>query len=494
MPRKVVFIMTDTQRFDMLGCYGTPGISTPALDGLASQGVRFDRAYTCTPVCGPARSAIFTGLWPHINGMWSNNLALGKGVKHLGHRLQTLGIHAAYVGKWHLEEMDYFGTGICAEGFDPAYWYEMRNYLDALSPEDRTRSRQQQTNRTDWPLEKTFAHGVSTRATDFLQKHGDEDFCLVVSYDEPHGPYVCPKPFAEMHRDFEFPKRPNVADRFEGTPEHLRVWADDGVTADSKQLRNRWMDFLNCNSFVDSEIGKVLSAIDQFAPDALVIYTSDHGDLMKSHGIINKGSAVFDENARIPFIVRWPGHVPAGAVSPQPVSHIDLVPTILQALGQQEMSPLLQGRSMLDFFCNPMQRHDQSVFIEFGRYEVDQDGFGGFQPIRAAFDGRYKLGINLLTTDELYDVQSDPYELTNLIHSAEHAAIRDGLHDQILDWMSRTRDPFRGYYWHYRPWRENLPKLRWHYTGMARPRLREDGLVPLDYTTGLPATEPPKPL
>ncbi|HOQ29474.1 MAG TPA: sulfatase-like hydrolase/transferase, partial [Armatimonadota bacterium] len=89
--QQVVLIMTDTQRFDMLGCYGNPDMRTPCLDRLAAGGVRFDRAYTCQPVCGPARSALFTGTFPHSNGMWSNSMALGDNVKTIGQRLRDQG-------------------------------------------------------------------------------------------------------------------------------------------------------------------------------------------------------------------------------------------------------------------------------------------------------------------------------------------------------------------------------------------------------------------
>lgn len=146
-PRQVVLLMTDTQRKDMLGCYGHPDMKTPNLDRLAGQGIRFDRAYTCQPVCAPARAAIFTGCYPHSTGVWANCLPLGDNVKTLGQRVRDQGLHTAYIGKWHLDGGDYFGLGRCPDGWDPDYWYDMRNYLEELSPEDRLRSRRPATNR-----------------------------------------------------------------------------------------------------------------------------------------------------------------------------------------------------------------------------------------------------------------------------------------------------------------------------------------------------------
>ena len=197
--RKVIFIMTDTQRTDMLGCYGNPGMHTPAIDSLAAKGVRFDRAYTCQPVCGPARSAIFTGTFPHSNGSWGNSMPLGANVKTIGQRLSDQRFHTAYIGKYHLDGGDYFGLGYPQDGWDPDYWYDMRVFLEELSDEERYTSRQVESMfETSYPEEKTYAWRVTNKAIDFLRKARADDYFLVVSYDEPHGPSVCPEPYASM--------------------------------------------------------------------------------------------------------------------------------------------------------------------------------------------------------------------------------------------------------------------------------------------------------
>lgn len=97
--KQFVWIMTDTTRYDMLGCYGNPAMRTPHLDALAAQGVRYEYAYSAQPVCGPARSLLFTGLFPHENGSWGNCMPLGEGVKTLGQRLSSRGVKCAYIGK-----------------------------------------------------------------------------------------------------------------------------------------------------------------------------------------------------------------------------------------------------------------------------------------------------------------------------------------------------------------------------------------------------------
>lgn len=479
--------MTDTQRTDMLGCYGGH-LSTPALDSLAASGVRFARAYTTQPVCGPARSALFTGYYPHSNGSWANSMALQQHATTIGQRLDRNGLHTAYIGKWHLDGSDYFGQGSCPPGWDPEYWYDMRNYLEELTPEERVRSRTPATNRDAIPAGFTYGHRVTDRAVEFIHRHKHEDFLLIVSYDEPHHPYLCPEPFASMYRDYRFPKRRNVWDTLESKPEHQQVWAGEASRTDRDAFEIRNDDFFGCNSFVDDEIGRVIGELDQSAPDALVIYTSDHGDMLGSHCLWGKGPAAYDEIARVPFIVRGPG-LPAGKTSDGLVSHIDVVPTLLSHFGEP-IPRMLEGQPLQPQLASPSEAIHESVYVEFGRYEIDHDGFGGFQPMRAIVSGRYKLVVNLTSGDELYDLVSDPEEMANLIDSPDHEQIRDRLHDRLLEWMNDTRDPFRGYQWERRPWRAGASDARWDYTGMTRQR--EDEHLPrqLDYLTGLEMDRP----
>ena len=486
--KQIVFLMTDTTRWDMLGCYGNPGMKTPCLDALAAQGVRYERAYTCQPVCGPARSALFTGVYPHSNGGWTNSVSIYDNCKTLGQRLTDNGIHCGYIGKWHVDGGDYFGVGRCPEGWDPDYWYDMHCYLNELTDEERIKSRQTSTmEKEDVPEDFTYGHRCSNRALKFLDQYKDEDFFLVVSYDEPHGPSLCPQPFASMYKDYEFPRYESHWDTLEGKPEHQKVWAGDQRFADRDKIKIKEQYFFGSNSFADYEMGRVIEKVKQVAPDALIIYTSDHGDFLQSHCLSSKGPSSYDDITRIPLIVYGAGA--KGEVYPYPVSHIDLAPTFLEYMGIP-IPKILEGKSILKTFSGSKERVDDEVFIEFGRYEIDHDSFGGFQPMRCVFDGRYKLTINLLSTDELYDLKEDPHECHNLILCEETAKKRDELHDHLLDWMNRTRDPFRGYYWERRPWRKDAREATWAYTGWTRQRENEE-YEPrqYDYDTGLPMKE-----
>ncbi len=483
-PRQVVFILGESVRFDMLNCYRNTGLRTPNLDRLAKQGMRYERAYNCQPVCAPARSAIWTGLYPHTNGVWGNSMPLGDTVHSIGQFLHDRRVNTAFIGKWHLDGFDYFGTGRPPAGWDPECWYDMRDYLSELSPEDRVRSRKPATgDDPTWTAEMCFGHRVTDRALRFLVDHKDQEFMLCVNYDEPHDPCLCPKQYSDSYADFVFPSDIDVTDPLTDKPAEQSIWAGPRLHETQPPIRAR--QFFGSHTFIDAEIGRLLDQIEQSAPNALVIFTSDHGVFLESHRLLDKGPAMYDEITRIPFIVRWPGHTPPGTVNRHLISHIDIAGTLMEFWGF-DVPSTLEGKSVLASFKDLEAPTRDAVFIEWGRYEVDHDGFGAFQPIRCICDGRYKLSIHLMTSDELYDLKDDPCEMNNLIGSTSHSEIRNKLHDRLLAWMDESRDPFRGYYWGRRSWRPDFPET-WANDGMTRQR-KSDGYLPkeLDYDTGLP--------
>jgi len=491
--RQTVLFLIDTQGANCVGCYRPElALGTPNIDRLASEGVRFDGAYTCAPVCGPARSALFTGLYPHSNGVLGNDMAPHLDLPTLGQRLSDAGFATGYIGKWHLDGSDYFGDGRCPPGWDPAYWMDGRNYLESL-PNDEARA----LSRRVLAAKDVAAHGITAefthawriaeRAREFIRAHRDRDFLLVVSIDEPHHPFIAPEPYASAFDEFLFPV-PNADDSLSDKPLSQKEWARHTESHQTQLARSGGKAYLRhpqhfaCNSFCDSQVGRVMAAIDAETPGALVIHTSDHGDMFGSHGLYGKGPCMYEEIVRVPFIVRWPGMAPAGSVSKEPVSHIDLVPTLLDYFGMTVPS-ILQGRSLLPQMRKPAHRTNDFVFMEFNRFEIDHDGFGAFAPMRSVFDGRYKLVINLLDTDELYDLAADPLELQNRVYDPALTPERERLLDELLAWMNRTRDPLRGPHWARRPW-GSRPGSTWG--GPTRPRPFDEAYYPktLLYDTG----------
>jgi uncharacterized sulfatase len=476
--------MVDTQRRDMVGCYPDSKSLTPNLKALAERGRAYNRAYTCSPVCAPARSALFTGLYPHSNGVVANSTPLGQGVKNAGQWLSPHGIECGYIGKWHLDGGDYFGYGRCPEGYNPRYWYDMKNYLDSLPDDEaRIRSRIPMPARDDDPPEEdTYAHRCCDKAIDFLEEFKDKNFFLTLSLDEPHDPYVCPRRYMDAldERGFRVPKKPNYRADLSSKPLSHRIWAKRFESVTYDELDRAQKGLFACNEFCDYEIGRVLDKVEELGLEPMIIYTADHGDMLLSHGIAGKGCAMYEEITNIPLIISVKGQTLPG--SDVPVSHLDLLPTLMKYLDVKIPKPL-QGKALQD-----IKDENRYIFLEYTRYETDHDGFMGYQPIRCVTDGRYKLVINLLDTDELYDLGADPYEKENLIHCEKYKEIRNELHDILIAQMDDTRDNSRGYQWLCRPWREGA-EPSFDNSGMTRQAVEED-YVQLDYSTGLPMKDP----
>jgi len=489
-----VFIMTDTQGANVVGAYGHPELDTPNIDNLAKNGAKFTRAYTTCPLCTPARAGIFTGVYPHSAGAWTNNLPLGDNMKTMGQRFRDNGYRTVYIGKWHLDGHDYFGTGICPDGWEDKYWYDGKRYLSELDEREihlwrRGLSSIEQLRAHDIRPEFTWAHRVSDQALDFLEKHSGEPFLLVVSYDEPHHPFACPPEYAEKFEDYAYPVGSAAYDTLENKPAHQREWADaGGVHLEGGCIRHPL--YFGCNSFVDHEIGRVIDAVHAHAGDCCgrlentyIVFTSDHGDMLGAHRLSGKGPAMYEEITRMPLVIEQPGGVGAGIVNSTLVSHIDLLPTMLELAGL-DVPAIMEGQSIVPLLCGK-EEPERDVIMEFHRYEIEHDSWGGFQPVRSIVSAHYKLVINLLHTDELYDLKQDPAEVNNLIAHPDYAEVRNGLHERLLDWMYEKRDPFRGPCWERRLW-QNTRRLQWR--GQFRPR-PADGYAPevRDYDTGLPA-------
>jgi uncharacterized sulfatase len=488
-PPNFVIIYGETQGANVVGAYGYEGVETPNLDRLAANGTLFTQGYTSCPVCTPARAGMFTGIYPHSTGAWTNNLSLNDNIKTLGQRFQDAGYHTVYTGKWHLDGHDYFGTGQCPPGWDDEYWYDGKRYLDDLGAEagylwrKGLMSAKALQEHAITP-EFTWGHRIVSKAVDFLREwDSTQPYVLVVAPDEPHHPYTCPPEYVEKFKEFRYPLGPAAFDTLENKPVHQQEWAaaigrecPDGTITDPL--------YFGCNSFIDAEFGRLLDAVEHYSPEnTYIIMTTDHGELNGAHRLWGKGPVMYDEITKVPFIIQQPEGVGAGNINPTPVSQVDILPTMLELAGLN-VPPILEGDSLTPFLKGEVDP-ERGIVVTFNRYEIEHDSWGGFQPVRCLVAGQYKLVINLLHTDELYDRERDPAEVENLIDDPDYVQIRAALHARLIDWMNEKRDPLRGPAWERRPW-STARRLAW--TGKFRPR-PADGYAPkvLYYDTGRPA-------
>jgi uncharacterized sulfatase len=486
----LVLIMTDSQGADFTGAFNPAlgrSLGTERIDELASHGTAFDRAYTTAPICTPARSCLFTGIYSQRSGAWANGLPLGQGIRNMGQIFRSLGYRTAYIGKWHLAGHDYFDTGICPDGWEDEYWFDGRRYLETLSPEQRrswrTAFTEKQFMEAGITADGTWGQRCNVRAESFLKDagKGDKPFLLVLSYDEPHHPWTCPPEFAGKFRDFTFPNGPSWNEDFSAKPAHYREWQKHPWGGPAPEFSNP--AYFGCNSFIDKVIGDAIDLVDRFSgKNTFTIYLSDHGEMHLAHGGLSvKGPSAYDEIARIPLIVRGPG-IPAGRRVKTAVSLADILPTMLELAGEKPM-PVLDGGSLRPFISGK-EDGDRGVIVEYLRYEIDQDGFNNYCPMRAIVTASWKLSLFERHGDELYHTVEDPHELKNLILETASAGVRDGLHDRLLSWMDDRRDPWRGSSWRRRSWRDLGEVAFWSTSRPGRP----DGASPsyMDYATWEP--------
>jgi uncharacterized sulfatase len=490
-----VFIMTDTQGANVISAYGDKRVHTPRVDALAAQGVRFERAYTTCPVCTPARAGIFSGQYPSSVGAWANELPLYTTTRTMGQRFRDAGYRTPYIGKWHLSGQDYFDSGICPDGWEDAYWYDGRRYLSELSDEEIRIWRQELPTtegalKHDIPPSFTWANRISQRAIRFLAEDArrDQPFCLVLSYDEPHHPCAAPARYVEKYKDLVWDPGPSRNEQDSpGSPiSHRRKRGEFRSQAEYVDGRLHYPPYFASNEYVDAEIGSVIDAVDRYAPDnTWIIYTSDHGDYLGAHGMSGKGLVMYDEAARIPLIVRPPRNIdaPRGVVDQTLASHVDILPTMLDLAGM-EVYPIFAGQSLRANLLEGRQDPDKPVVVEWNRADVDVHDMLGLFPVRCYIRNGLKLVINLLDKDELYDLKTDSHEMSNRIDDPALAAQRDRMHDELIDWMNNTSDPFRGPQWCERPWHRSDRLLARGHAHM-RPA---DGYLPptLEYFTGKP--------
>ena len=457
-PMNVVFIMTDTQAKHMVGCYGDKNVDTPHLDAFAATGIRFENAYTVAPICTPARGAIFSGQAPQVNGAWTNNVSPHGAIPLMGTIFNYYGFMAAYTGKWHLDGTGYFGDGQPGGGFLSDWWYDGKNYADDLGPERFQEYREvhsvEAARKAGFTEEECWGYRVASKAIEFLDEVDQNDpFVLAVSFDEPHHPSVAPPEYWEQFEgEDKIIKRANYYQELAENKPRMQH-----VQRSQQSPTERYLSPLDglygCNAFIDRQIGRVIDKVtERHGDNTMIIYTSDHGDMLGSHGLWYKGPQMYQECVNVPFIVRMPGGA-KGAVSTSVVSHLDLIPTMLDLAGI-DIPASLHGVSILPLLEDPNAKVRDFAMTNFHRFSINFDLFGSFYPIRCATGERYKLVINLLDTDEFYDLEQDPYEVTNLIDSPEHAQIRDRMHDWILEEMDRIRDPYRTFHWSKRSWRD----------------------------------------
>lgn len=470
MPRNILFLMTDQHRVDTLGCYGNPSVRTPHLDGLAATGTRFDRCYTPTAICTPARASLLTGAAPFRHKLLANyerNIGYAEDLPDseyvFSDSLRAARYHLGLIGKWHV------GARRTARdfGFDgPALpgWHnpvDHPDYLDYLAERglppyaisDHIRGTFPNgapgnllAARLHQPVEATFEHYLATRTIELLERYAHDwqarqrPFFLATHFFGPHLPYILPDPYFDMYDPGQTPLPPSVEETFEHKPPVQRNysahWTFDSMPVEaSRKLVAAYWGYV---TLIDEQIGRILAALSNLglADDTAVIFTADHGEFTGAHRLHDKGPAMYEDIYRIPGIIRVPG-LPANQTRSEFVSLLDCTATILDLAGL-DTTPAVDSRSLLPLLAGATPDWEEEMVAEFHGHHFPY-------PQRMLRTARHKLVVNPESRNELYDLDLDPHELDNRYDDAAYTAVQRALLRRLYRLLRERGDNF--YHW-----------------------------------------------
>ncbi|MFC0529319.1 sulfatase-like hydrolase/transferase [Phytohabitans kaempferiae] len=436
MGPNVLVVVTDQLRYDCLGHTSTLPVSTPNLDRLAAQGARFTHAFTHIPLCCPARQSFLTGRRPEtFGGLWNYDIglpvaALPPTEPTWPAALADRGYDSAYLGKWHVHPSE-----------DPtAYGY--REYV-SLDEYEQVRAAAGLPGSLDCPWEGAVdpaplplarTHWFAERAASWLRdRAGPGPWHLRLDLVEPHLPCTPTREFADRYTGVEIPPWGNFGDTFDGKPYVQRQQLLNWDVADWPW--DRWREvvrhYLAVISQLDAAVGILLAALRATGAedDTLVVFTTDHGDLTGAHGMMDKHHVMYEEVLRVPLILRWPGRIaPGTVVDGFAYNLLDLVPTICAAAGV----PPPPGSVGRDLLAGELAR--EHVVATYNGQQF------GLHTQRMLRDRRWKYVWNATDVDELYDLDADPHELTNLARDPVHAETVARLRKALFDTLTEEGD------------------------------------------------------
>jgi arylsulfatase A-like enzyme len=499
--RNVLWIMADQLRWDYLSCYGHPTLKTPNIDRLAARGVRFDRAYVQSPICGPSRMSFYTGRYVRSHGATWNGFPLRVGEPTLGDHLRELGADCVLVGKTHMipdtegmqrlgiDPQSIIGVHTAECGFtpferddglhpvgaydpDPAYDDYLRDLgMDGDNPWELWANSAEDADgallsgwllkHADKPARVPEEHSetpyLTDRGIDFIEGAGDKPWLCHLSYIKPHWPYIVPPPYHDMYGPDDVV--PPVRSEAERTTDHpvYRAWQNHRVcrafSRDAVRL-HVIPAYMGLIKQLDDQLGRLFAYLEESGrmDDTMIVFSSDHGDYLGDHWLGEK-DLFHDASARIPLIVYDPraeADATRGTVSDRLVEGIDLAPTFHELMGGAAKPHIMEGRSLVpllegrdvpwrDYAISEYDYATRQSRLELGIDQADAR-------LLMCFDGRWKYihaeGFRPL----LFDLETDPDELVDLGASPAHAAERARLHEALFAWTRRhhnriTRTP-----------------------------------------------------
>jgi arylsulfatase A-like enzyme len=488
--KNLLFIMTDQQRYDALSIAGNTVLETPNLDRLANQGVYFKNAYTPCAVCAPARSSILTGHTVESTGARTN--AKAYYVEEAG--LMTMptfdeilteeGYHCEYYGKWHSQtshtliyknpmkesksgkpifgpggqkfvHLDYLDKNVSNRKLEKGELYDkmtgMPYVTDPLDKHHGMTDVELKEQKLKFPQcdmhgklqmskEHTLTAFQAKQTIEAIERLKDKTFSITCSFHFPHAPMLPPEPYFSMYPAYKMVPPVSVSDDMVNSPYRAANGRlNNPEYADSEQIKYMISNYYGLVKEIDDWVGEILKTLDEngLTDNTLVIFTSDHGEMLGSHGLREK-NVFYEESAHIPLLIRFPGEIEKNSIVDGYISNVDLFATIMDYLkiGKHKSD----GKSLRGLINGTDKEH--------GKYAVTEwDYRGDVSPNYMIVKDGWKMIIpyskESKVINAMYDLNSDPYEMNNLIgknpNKAQYAEKAEELRGSLLEWLKKNK-------------------------------------------------------
>ncbi|WP_333713505.1 choline-sulfatase [Yoonia sp.] len=402
-------------------------LHTPHLRKLAARSTRFVHTYTASPLCAPGRASFMSGLLPSRTGVYDNAAEFSSTIPTYAHHLRRAGYQTCLSGKMHFvgpDQMHGFEERLTTDiypadfGWTPDYrkpgeridwWYHNMGSVTGAGVAEIT-------NQMEYDDE--VAYHARAKLFDLARGHDARPWCLTVSFTHPHDPYVARKKYWDLYEDCAHLKPEVGPIPYDDQDAHSRRILDandrDNFTITDDHIQRARRAYFANISYLDDKVGEVLQTLEDTRQEATILFVSDHGDMLGERGMWFKMSFL-EGSSRVPLMIASPDMTPGPVETP--VSTIDVTPTLcdLAGIDMSEVAPWTTGESLVHL--GQGGRRDTPVAMEYAAE-------GSFAPLVCLRDGKWKYTRCALDPDQLFDLDADPHELTNLADDPAHQGTR----------------------------------------------------------------------
>ena len=448
----VIIIQTDEHNLRTLGCYREQlsqeqafvwgegvEVETPIIDSLARDGLICTNYFAASPVCTPSRASWVSGLYPQATGSSANDLPMNDSIVTFAEVLRKLGYATSYLGKWHLDGDAKPGWAPSRKfGFsDNRFMFNRGHWKKFEMTEEGPRVATKKNGKPIYDLsdadETSFATDwLVDRSLEVLERDKNKPFCLMLALPDPHGPNTVRAPYDTMYDHLTF-QQPVTMRKVLAALQNRPGWVNGASNAVKKLSQSTLSKYFGMVRCIDDNVGKILRFLEEnkLTQNTIVVFTSDHGDMMCEHCRMNKGLP-YKTSVGIPFVLRYPAKVPAGKVIHTAYTTVDFFPTLMGLMSISEGLPKLHGLNASIAYTNKKKEiaKDRIVYVRHS---------GGAWV--AAFDRRYKLVISRLDQPWLFDLEKDPDELSNYYGREGYEKPFQRLKTELLEQMKQFKEP-----------------------------------------------------